>query len=165
MPRFTGTLTMNAGVSQLDGIPLVRAPLSGNPFGRATTFLRQDRNLTGGRIFVDGTEDFIGNQRVIVITDAGRALAARTGPAAGRALTASRGAKKGGTAAARRTSSSGESRANKGAAKKSAGKKGAAKRSAAKKRGAKKSAAKKSGGARSSRKSAAKKSTNKGTRK
>jgi hypothetical protein len=68
----TGQLTISDGVSELDGMTLAKAPLSGNPFKRATTFLRQDCNLRSGNpIWVEGVNDTIGELPVIVISDAG----------------------------------------------------------------------------------------------
>ena len=136
----TGLLTISGGISDLDGTTLAKAPLTGNPFGRATTFLRQDRGLNSGDfIWVDGSTTTIGNVSVMVITDAGPAPAPMMVGVAPAALTADAAgsAKAGG--------------AEKGAAKKVGGKKvGATKKGAAKKGSAKKSSAAK----KSSKKSA-----------
>jgi len=120
MPRFTGTLTIVDTDSDLSGTPLAKGS-TGDVFGEATRFLRQDRGLrSGNRIFVDGTPRTIGGVSAISITDAGRELPALVG-AGGilRAVNAvkdvrSRSARKGG--------------AKKGGAKKGAAKKGAAKK-------------------------------------
>ncbi len=71
MLRFTGLLTISSGVAssgvaRLDGIRLVMEPLAGDPFGRAASFLRQDRKLQSNqRIWVDGVADNIGAPPVI----------------------------------------------------------------------------------------------------
>lgn len=122
MPRFTGTLTIVGADSDLAGTALAKTPLSGDPFGRATTFLIQDRKLSSGnRIWVDGNPSQIGEVPVILITNAGRELPALVGP--GGALRAVNAAKKGG--------------AKKGGAKKNSAKKSAAKKSGGKKGGGK----------------------------
>lgn len=120
MPRFTGLLTISSGVARLDGVRLARAPLTGDPFGRAASFLRQDRGLQNNqRIFVDGSPTTIGAVPVIVITDAGAAMPAIV--LAGGALKAAPATPP----------------TKKGAAKKSGGaKKASTKKSAAKKSGA-----------------------------
>jgi hypothetical protein len=70
---ITGTLTINLGISRLDGTRLMKGDLNNEGFGRATTFLRQDRKLKKNQtIFVDG-EDDVFQGPVIVITDAGPA--------------------------------------------------------------------------------------------
>lgn len=123
MPRFIGRLTILDGDSSLDGTPLAKAPLSGDPFGNATTFLRQDRGLTGGiRVFVDGTPGRIGDVDVIIITEAGRVLPSVVG--AGGTLRAMFATAKGGTLVTRLVTAGGKSGAKKGASKKSGGRKG-----------------------------------------
>jgi hypothetical protein len=76
MPRFTGTLTIVGTVSDLSGTRLAKGS-TGDVFGEATRFLRQDRGLSSGeRIFVDGTPRQIGGLTAISITDADRELPA-----------------------------------------------------------------------------------------
>jgi hypothetical protein len=171
----TGRLTVDSGVSSLDGTTLARAGTP-NPFGMATSFLA-NRNLKPNNfIRVDGTDGYVGNVPVFFITSAGPAAApmglesadvpvaleSATGAfneAVGDDATpAARGAGK---------AASGGKRPAAKAAKKSGGKRGgakkaaAAKKGAAKKGGAKKGGAKKSGGGSTTAKRSAKKSTSK----
>jgi hypothetical protein len=125
MPRFTGTLTIVDTDSDLSGTPLAKGS-TGDVFGEATRFLRQDRGLnSGNRIFVDGTPRNIGGVSAISITNAGRELPALVS-AGGilRAVNATKGIGKG---------SGRKGGAKKGGAKKGGAKKGAAKKSSAKK--------------------------------
>jgi len=70
---FTGTLSINAGVSDLDGTNLMKGAKNNGGFGRATNFLQVDRQLdSGDPIFVDGTQDTFNQMPVIIITNAGR---------------------------------------------------------------------------------------------
>jgi hypothetical protein len=126
MAPFIGTLSISEGVSDLDGTTLAKAPLTGNPFGRATNFLRQDRNLNSGdHIQVEGTDGTsIGNVPVIMITNAGLAMHA-AGASVGALMTALSTTK---NAAAKKVGDK-QSRAKKSATKKS----GAAAKPAAKK--------------------------------
>ena len=148
MSRTTGTLTINAGFSRLDGTRLMKGAFDNGGFGRATDFLEQDRQLNSGEtIFVDGDDDIFQGMAVIVITDAGR-------PTLTGAL---KTAAKAGMTSARRAA---------GAARSSGGKKGAravakkgAKQSSRARTSAKKSSAKKSGKKSAAKKSGAKKST------
>ncbi len=121
MQRFIGLLTISTNVSRLDGTRLAKEPLSGNPFGRATTFLRQDRGLDNNdRIWVDGeVSDLIGNVPVIIITDAGRELPAVV--STGGALKAARSAKKGAAKESGAKKSRADRSSAKGSAKKSSG--------------------------------------------
>lgn len=137
MPTFTGLLTISSGVARLDGVRLAMEPLTGDPFGRAASFLRQDRNLRSNqRIFVDGVARTIEDTPAIVITNAGPAMPAIV--LAGGALTAAAatlGAKKGARSDGKTAASSRKSGTKKGAAKKSgSAKKAPAKKSAAKKK-------------------------------
>lgn len=68
-----GQLTISNGFSRLDGTRLMRGALNNGGFGRATSFLRQERHLESGEtIRVDGVAaEFLGDD-VIVISDAGR---------------------------------------------------------------------------------------------
>jgi|GEM_PF-7116621 len=69
-----GQLIISNGFSQLDGTRLMRGELNNGGFGRATTFLRQERNLQSGEtIRVDGVAAEFQADDVIVISDAGRA--------------------------------------------------------------------------------------------
>lgn len=67
---MTGTLTVSAGVSRLDGTRLAMAG-AGNPFGAATNFLANRGLSPGDRIWVTGTEGAVGNVPAFFITDAG----------------------------------------------------------------------------------------------
>src|ERR1044072_3781899 len=72
-----GTLTIDAGISRLDGTRLMRGALNNGGFGRATTFLRQTRGLQDGQqIFADGQDAEFDGDDVFVITDAGPATSA-----------------------------------------------------------------------------------------
>jgi hypothetical protein len=69
----TGKLTINLNISRLDGTRLMKGAVNNGGFGRATTFLRQDRLLNSGEtIWVDGEDDEFQGASVIVIADAGR---------------------------------------------------------------------------------------------
>ena len=69
--RRNGTLSVDAGISSLDGTALAMAGAA-NPFAAATNFLA-NRGLNNGEfIWVDGNDDFVGNVPVILITNAGR---------------------------------------------------------------------------------------------
>lgn len=67
----TGTLTVIAGVSRLDGQRLAMAG-TGNPFGAATNFLANRGLNPGDFIWVIGSEGFVGSVPAFFITDAGR---------------------------------------------------------------------------------------------
>ena len=69
-----GQLIISDGFSRLDGTRLMRGALNNGGFGRATSFLRQERNLKSGEtIRVDGVAAEFEGDDVIVISDAGRA--------------------------------------------------------------------------------------------
>lgn len=147
MTRFIGLLTIN-GVSRLDGTRLAREPLTGDPFGPATNFLMAEpRSLRNGhRIWVEGRADTIGNTRVIVVADAGRALPA---------VVTAGGTLRAGAEVAPKNAAGGvpaDETAGAGAATKSGSGKAGAKRPAGK------SAAKKSGTGRTSKRRTAQKS-------
>jgi hypothetical protein len=94
--KRTGILSVNMGVSRLEGIRLARAS-AGDPFGAATNFLA-NRGLDDGElIWVTGTDGTVGSVPVMFIAEAGPASAVVGGmPLAATALTAG-GAKKGGS--------------------------------------------------------------------
>lgn len=149
MSRTTGTLTINSGFSRLDDTRLMKGAVDNGGFGRATTFLRQDRQLNSGEtIFVDGDGDTFQGAAVIVITDAGRpAQIGALKPAANAAATSARRA--GGAARSSGGKKGGRASAKKGAKKSGRGRTSAKKSSA--KKSAKKSTAKKSGAKKSTR--------------
>ncbi|HKV34896.1 MAG TPA: hypothetical protein VJP89_11255 [Pyrinomonadaceae bacterium] len=69
-----GQLIISSGISRLDGTRLMRGALDNGGFGRATSFLRQERNLESGEtIRVDGVAAEFQGSDVIVISDAARA--------------------------------------------------------------------------------------------
>jgi hypothetical protein len=69
-----GQLSISDGFSRLDGTRLMRGALNNGGFGRATSFLRQERNLQSGEtIRVDGVAAEFQGGDVIVISDAARA--------------------------------------------------------------------------------------------
>jgi hypothetical protein len=142
---ITGTLTINLGISRLDGTRLMKGALNNGGFGRATTFLRQDRQLRNNQtISVDGEDDDFDGP-VIVITDARRANEESLAFGA---------SSKGIAAPARTAASSGGKKV--GASKRKGGGQKSSKKSGAKKSGSKKTTAKKGG---KSSKRAAKKSS------
>ena len=120
MPRFTGILTIVGTNSDLAGTRLAKGS-TGDVFGEATRFLRQDRGLSSGnRIFVDGTPRNIGGVSAISITNAGRELPAIVSASGTlRAVNAAKGL---------RSRSARKAGAKKGGTKKGAAKKGAAKK-------------------------------------
>ena len=125
-----GRLIIFAGISRLDNTRLMRGALDNDGFGRATTFLRQDRQLQSGEtIFVDGIEREFDGEDVIVISDAGRPAEADVALAS----TRRRSVKKSGKKSSKKGQKRPAAKAKKPAAKKS-GKKKRAKKSAAKKK-------------------------------
>jgi len=70
--KRTGTLTVSAGISRLNGTRLAIEG-SGNPFGAATDFLANRGLANGQLIWVIGTDGAVGNVPVLFITDAGPA--------------------------------------------------------------------------------------------
>jgi hypothetical protein len=128
----SGILKVSSGVSRLNGtrLAIVGDP---DPFGAATDFLANRGLSPNDFIWVDGTDDFVGNVPVNNITDAGPVAPALIGAAATKALSVE--AKKAFSASAKKSGGK-----KKGISKKAAaGKKGGAKKRA------KKSASKKSG--------------------
>jgi hypothetical protein len=128
--RINGILTISGSVSRLDRTRLAKQPLDDDPFGNATIFLRQDRQLgNNDPIWVEGSRQTLGNTDVIVITNAGlRALPQAVAAASARA---SRTAKK--LAAKKRSARKGAKGSTKGkAAKTSAKGKPAAKKTGSK---------------------------------
>ena len=80
----TGTLTITSGFSRLDDTRLMKGALDNGGFARATTFLRQDRQLKNNQtIWVDGPDDVFEGMSVIVITDAGPVVPALVAVGAG----------------------------------------------------------------------------------
>jgi hypothetical protein len=132
---ITGTLTINLGISRLDGTRLMKGALNNGGFGRATTFLRQDRQLKNNdTIWVDGEDDEFKGP-VIVITDAGRADeeslafgASSKGIAASAGIAAASGGKKAGAKGASKRKGGGQKSSKKPGAKKSGSKTTTAKR-------------------------------------
>jgi hypothetical protein len=109
----TGILSVNMGVSRLEGIRLARAS-AGDPFGAATNFLA-NRGLDDGEfIWVTGTDGKIGTVPVMFIAEAGPASAVVGGFSLAATSTSAGASKKGG--------------AKKGGAKKGGAKKGGAKK-------------------------------------
>ena len=123
--KKTGTLTIDDGESRLDGTRLMKGAVNAGGFGRATTFLRQDRGLNDQeRIWVNGVDDFFGEMPVIVITNAGpvammAALNASKAAGAGKAAKKSAAKKSAAKKSGAQKSGSGKGKA---AAKKSTGK-------------------------------------------
>ena len=79
----TGRLTFTSGFSRLDGTRLMKGALDNDGFERATTFLRQDRQLKNNQqIWVEGIDDVF-QGAVIVITDAGPVVPALIAVGAG----------------------------------------------------------------------------------
>jgi hypothetical protein len=70
--KRTGTLTVSAGISRLDGTRLAIKG-AGDPFGAATDFLANRGLANGELIWVIGTDGAVGNVPVLFITDAGPA--------------------------------------------------------------------------------------------
>lgn len=68
----TGTLSVNMGISQLDGTRLARQNAA-NPFGAATNFLATRGLSDGDFIWVEGSDGTVGTVPVIFITEAGLA--------------------------------------------------------------------------------------------
>jgi hypothetical protein len=68
--RRNGTLSVDSGISSLDGTTLAMAGT--NPLGAATDFLA-NRGLNDNEfIWVEGNDGFVGDVPVILITNAGR---------------------------------------------------------------------------------------------
>lgn len=170
----TGLLTLDSGVSSLDGTPLARAGAP-NPFTAATNFLAA-RGLGRNKIIqVDGSDGFVGNVQVIFITAAGLPAAPKdvlptVGDDAARAVrggveAASGGRRSGARAATKSGGKRGSAKkaaaGKKATATKGGAKKATAKKGGAKKGGAKKGGAKRSGGGRTTAKRSAKKSASK----
>lgn len=122
----TGTLTVNATVSRLNGTRLARAGAD-DPLAAATNFLALRGLDDGDFIWVEGTDGNVGNVPVIFITDAGLAQTALVlmpsapAKASGKKSAAQGGGKKGD--------------AKKAGGKKSAGGEGSTKRSTGNKSG------------------------------
>lgn len=70
--RRTGTLSVNNGISKLDDTRLAMAG-GNNPFGDATNFLANRGLGNNEPIWVDGSDEVVGNVPAFFITDAGRA--------------------------------------------------------------------------------------------
>ncbi len=70
-----GRLAISAGISRLDHTRLMRGALDNGGFGRATSFLRQERQLeSGDRIFVDGVDREFDQMDVIGASSSARLL-------------------------------------------------------------------------------------------
>lgn len=68
--RKTGRLSVNAGVSELDGMDLAKAG-GQDAFADATNFLANRGLNSGDPIWVDGADGFVGHVPAFFITDAG----------------------------------------------------------------------------------------------
>ena len=129
--KITGTLTIDGGISRLDGTRLMKGLVNSGGFDRATNFLQQERHLDNDdEIFVDGADDHFGEMPVIVITNAGLSTAALLGAAKGASKAMSAGRKKGLGGA---VSKSAKKSSSKKSASKKSGVKGRSVKSASKK--------------------------------
>lgn len=129
----TGTLSVSAGVSRLDGTRMARAGAN-NPLAAATNFLAIRGLDDGDFIRIEGSDGTLGNVPVIFITSAALAAAAL---AANKAARSAKGR-------AKKAASSGRKRSAKKRATKSSAKKAGGRKSTRAKGSTKKSTGKKS---------------------
>ncbi|MBV9923444.1 MAG: hypothetical protein JOZ96_00280 [Acidobacteria bacterium] len=115
--KRTGILSVNNGVSQLQGIRLARASAN-DAFSAATNFLANRGLDDGDFIFATGTDGAVGDVPAMFIAEAGLAIAGPGGMELAAVRTATAG-KKGGS--------------KKGGSKKGGGKKGGSKKGGGKK--------------------------------